>query len=528
MKFRISAKNLSVIGVCAAVAVVIASGTVGLVSLNQTRLQTQHHIEALDMARNAQIELEKQFNAWKSAVYSGDRSALYQKDFLEYSQHLAKVQDLLFNIKVMYQQKQDIYRMLNELSEQHNKINSQYVETMVLIETASQKERDSAIQLLQNSDKNVITAMETIVAKIKENAEHEISQINNRYFRIILASIIILFTATLSMGSWIAYRIIRSHQILSAMVEEKTRDLVAAHNELSLSEQKYRLLVEGSSDIIFTLDNRLCFLNSNKAVRAHLKYTPKEITGVCFTDILHADHDNGLIKNIAVEKINEAVKTKKSTSFTAALKSPKNIEHKEMKIHLEYIHIGDTYELLGRAEDIAEDEIIKCQNFEASSFTFDNFLLNAEEIASRASLLLNRFMLPGESGVIKIGLREMIINAIEHGNLAITFDEKTKAMTENTYFKLINKRRNDTRYKNRKVHVEFKIDREKATYKITDEGSGFDVEKHLNTTAEQVNADSISHGRGITMTKNAFDKIAYNRKGNQVLLVKYLSKEAHA
>jgi PAS domain S-box-containing protein len=525
MKFRISAKKLSITGVCAAVVVVIASGTIGLVALNQTRLQTQHHIEALDMARNAQIELEKQFNAWKSAVYSGDRSESYQKDFLEYSRHLVKAQDLLFNTKVIYQQNPEIYRMLGELAEQHNKINSQYVETMSLLESASRKERDSAIQLLQDSDKGVTSSMETIVSRIKDNADYEINQINNRYFKIILASIILLFAATLTMGSWIAFRTIRSHQILSAMVDEKTHDLVAAHKELSLSEQKYRLLVEGSADIIFTLDSRFHFLNCNKAVRNHLKYAAKEITGLSFIDMLYTEHDDDLIKNLAIEKIHELVQTKKAASFNAVLKSPRNIEQKEMRIHLEYVHTGDTFELLGRAEDIAEDEIIKYQNFEASSFTIDNFLLNAEEIATRASMLLNRFMPHGESGILKIGLREIIINAIEHGNLAITFDEKTKAMTGNTYFELIQQRRNDPRYKNRKVHIEFKIDREKATYKITDEGNGFDVEKHLGVTAGQVNTDSITHGRGITMTKNAFDKVAYNRKGNQVLLVKYLSKE---
>lgn len=280
MRFKISAKNLSVAGVCAAVIIVTASGTIGLISLNETRLQTQRHIEALDMARSAQIELEKQFTAWKSAVYRINRSELYQKDFLEYSQHMAIVQDLLFNIKVTYQHDNDLSGMLGKLKKMHNEINSKYVKTMVLIETSSPEARDSAIQSLQNSDTEAISLMETIVTAIKKNADYEINQINNRYFRIILASIIILFSTTLGMGSWTAHRIIKSHQILSGLVKKKTQDLVETHKILSLSEQKYRLLVEGSNDVIFTLDKNLRFVNCNNAVYGHFNISSKKIAGL--------------------------------------------------------------------------------------------------------------------------------------------------------------------------------------------------------------------------------------------------------
>jgi anti-sigma regulatory factor (Ser/Thr protein kinase) len=124
---------------------------------------------------------------------------------------------------------------------------------------------------------------------------------------------------------------------------------------------------------------------------------------------------------------------------------------------------------------------------------------------------------------MRIALREILINAIEHGNLGITFEEKTRAIIEDTYFKLIEQRRADPRYGSRKVKIEFIIDGDKAAYKITDQGDGFDVEKHHQRVA-QANEELLAHGRGILMTKNAFDKVTYNGKGNQVVLVKKFAK----
>jgi len=70
------------------------------------------------------------------------------------------------------------------------------------------------------------------------------------------------------------------------------------------------------------------------------------------------------------------------------------------------------------------------------------------------------------------------------------------------------------------VHIEYAIDPEKIAYKITDEGPGFDYHAVLNTDPDAVNENMLSHGRGITMAREVFDSIEYNKKGNQVLLVK--------
>jgi anti-sigma regulatory factor (Ser/Thr protein kinase)/PAS domain-containing protein len=498
---------------------VIASGFVGLFSLNQTRFNTQWNVEAVDMARSAQIELEKQYNSWKSVVYEGGNFALYQKYFLEYSQHMAKVQDYLSNIKIIYESKKDIYPRLNELYEIHKKMNQQYVDALVLFESADKKERDKTVAVLQDSDQKVISMMETIVDLIRKDSESEIQQINNRYFSIMLVSIIILIAVTLSMGVWIARGIIKSHAILSGLVEEKTRDLVFAHRELSVSEEKYRLLVEGTNEMIFSLDKDLKFLKSNKAVKPYLRYSAAEIKGKSFLDMIFEDNGNALSKHLIHEKISHLIQSKQPASFNVVFKSPRNIEQKEMKVRLEYLDVEGTFEILGRAEDLAEDAIVKFNTYEHAVFEIENYLLLAEDMAFRLSDHLNKYINHSEVSVMRIALREILINAIEHGNLGISFEEKTNAIVEDTYFSLIEKRRADPQYGSRKVSIEYVIDGDRAAYKITDQGDGFDVEKHHLRVA-QADEQLLAHGRGILMTKNAFDEVIYNKKGNQVVLVK--------
>ncbi|HOT43589.1 MAG TPA: hypothetical protein PLM53_03925 [Spirochaetota bacterium] len=49
---------------------------------------------------------------------------------------------------------------------------------------------------------------------------------------------------------------------------------------------------------------------------------------------------------------------------------------------------------------------------------------------------LGKFIEPLAVSDIRIALREAIINAIEHGNLRLSFDVKTKAHREGKYFDL--------------------------------------------------------------------------------------------
>lgn len=120
---------------------------------------------------------------------------------------------------------------------------------------------------------------------------------------------------------------------------------------------------------------------------------------------------------------------------------------------------------------------------------------------------------------IEIALAEMIVNAIEHGNLEISFQEKAKAQEQGTFGALIRERMKGSRLRGRKVEVSYHLRPAGVEYLIKDEGSGFD----WRTVMECTSAGDLlkESGRGIVLCKLFMDSIEYNEAGNEVRIVKY-------
>lgn len=113
------------------------------------------------------------------------------------------------------------------------------------------------------------------------------------------------------------------------------------------------------------------------------------------------------------------------------------------------------------------------------------------------------------------GLAELLINAIEHGNLEIGYEEKTRLINNGRWQKEILKRQEMPEYKDRKVIAIIKKKPEGVYVVITDEGQGFDWKTYI--TIDPARAGH-SHGRGIARAKKScFDRLTYNETGNQVI-----------
>ncbi len=115
---------------------------------------------------------------------------------------------------------------------------------------------------------------------------------------------------------------------------------------------------------------------------------------------------------------------------------------------------------------------------------------------------------------VVIGLNELLVNAVEHGNLGITYEQKSRLKQNDTWLEEIQRRLADSAYKDRMVEISFQRRNGSVTITITDNGDGFEWHKYLEFDPERA---FDSHGRGIALSKlMSFDSLEYNGKGNSV------------
>lgn len=114
-----------------------------------------------------------------------------------------------------------------------------------------------------------------------------------------------------------------------------------------------------------------------------------------------------------------------------------------------------------------------------------------------------------------LGINELIGNAIEHGNLEIGRDLKTRLSKTGGLQQEIYTRLHKPEFADRFVEVVIARKEEGIMLMVNDEGRGFNWKEHLEVDPALANRD---HGRGIARARHmAFDKLTYNKAGNQAV-----------
>lgn len=117
---------------------------------------------------------------------------------------------------------------------------------------------------------------------------------------------------------------------------------------------------------------------------------------------------------------------------------------------------------------------------------------------------------------VRLGIEELLMNAVEHGNLEISSEEKRHYMRQHgSIQKLIEQRCEEPGYKDRTVTIKADYNQDRCEWTITDEGSGFDFNNLPDPTEEKA-VEELS-GRGIFLARFQFSEIVYQGKGNKVL-----------
>ena len=137
-----------------------------------------------------------------------------------------------------------------------------------------------------------------------------------------------------------------------------------------------------------------------------------------------------------------------------------------------------------------------------------------DEAESMSSFLANCFPDPERA---LTGVSELLINAVEHGNMGINYDDKTELMDRNDWRQEVERRLEAPEYRDRQVTVIFERKNDTYYLQITDQGEGFNWKGYMKFDPSRA---THNHGRGIAMANMiAFDRLLYNEQGNQVTAI---------
>jgi PAS domain S-box-containing protein len=287
--------------------------------------------------------------------------------------------------------------------------------------------------------------------------------------------------------------------------------------ELEKSEKKYRDLVENSLDIIFSLDQEWRILSINQIVTKILKYSVEEILNTSIANLTYKS--NSAKGEILEEKLEELSPTNNVLTFNCDLVT-KFGDPKEMHIKLRYIQHDTGYTLFGSASTLEEDILLRMCHSETQVYKISNFLNQIEIVSQRIANYAYKYCDHEIFMNLKFCIRELLINAMEHGNFGLSFEEKSEALMNGTYIKILMDRQKDPIYTKKRITVEYSLTPEKLDVIITDEGDGFEHQKILKRSLEDELNELVSNGRGIALSKKFLDSITYNEKGNSVHIVK--------
>ena len=116
-----------------------------------------------------------------------------------------------------------------------------------------------------------------------------------------------------------------------------------------------------------------------------------------------------------------------------------------------------------------------------------------------------------------VGYSELLINAVEHGNLGIGYDEKTWLNAEGTWTEEVARRLQLPEFTQKSVDVSFERSGSEIRILVRDAGKGFDWQVYMEFSPDRA---FDNHGRGIAMAKClSFDRIEYRGCGNEVLAI---------
>jgi CheY-like chemotaxis protein len=187
--------------------------------------------------------------------------------------------------------------------------------------------------------------------------------------------------------------------------------------------------------------------------------------------------------------------------------------------------LGDTVEgVLGLARATqTREQLMSCLVRTEFSFALENDPALVDPLVDLVQQMVAGMKFTDFPGRLQIGvaLKEALLNALFHGNLQITQQEieaVADRLLEESDTSLVEQRRSQAPYSQRKLFVDVKITGEEARFVIRDEGPGFDPNSVPGMDGQ--GTPELDRGRGLSLMRTFMDQVVFNQAGNEVTMVK--------
>ena len=166
-----------------------------------------------------------------------------------------------------------------------------------------------------------------------------------------------------------------------------------------------------------------------------------------------------------------------------------------------------------RTKKVSEEDSARSQQEALGLLTHAEFKFSSLDDAQHLAELLGS-MCPAHA-TVSLGLAELLVNAVEHGNLGISYAEKLRLRLEDGWEAEVARRLDMPEYRGRVATACIERELEQIRFTIADQGNGFCWQNYLELDPARA---FDPNGRGIAMARRvSFDSIEYQGCGNVVV-----------
>jgi len=176
--------------------------------------------------------------------------------------------------------------------------------------------------------------------------------------------------------------------------------------------------------------------------------------------------------------------------------------------------------------DRTYERLIGCLHRTVFQFSLDSDPALHDPLVDLVQQIISGMGLFDPNGRFRIGvaLKAALANALFRGNLEISAKElpsTREGLMEGACLDLVEARRQQEPYKNRRIAVDIEMHEKAAKFVIRDDGPGFDWATVL--AQEPVASIGTDAGQGLVLIRAFFDEVAFNPRGNEITLIAHRS-----